>query len=366
MEYEIDELVKLAKRENNKKREYLYVNPLQAKHIPSDPSETLDMCRALAEKINGRYPGERLFVIGFAETATGIAAATAHFLNEVSFYQQTTREKNEGEKYLFFTESHSHATEQLLSERGLQEALKGSGRIVFIDDEVTTGNTILKLIEAIGSARPVTIASVLNSMEEAREQELAEKGIECICLRHIPFEYRKNDIKSICYNPLHDHDMTTDKVYDIQTESFNNAFNARNALDFRSFDESAMSLAEKICREFTGKECRSLLILGTEEFMYQGILTGAAIEKTGVSVKVHATTRSPVIASDTAGYPLHNRYKLRSVYDENRRTYVYNISGYDKVFIFTDAPVLSRGINDLYRTLEENGNEDITLIRFNY
>ena len=36
--FKIDDLVKIAKRENNTKRSYLYVNPVQGKHVPVSPS----------------------------------------------------------------------------------------------------------------------------------------------------------------------------------------------------------------------------------------------------------------------------------------------------------------------------------------
>ena len=45
------DLVRIGKRENNKKRNYLVVNRLQGKHIPVLPSEALSMFDALAEII---------------------------------------------------------------------------------------------------------------------------------------------------------------------------------------------------------------------------------------------------------------------------------------------------------------------------
>lgn len=47
----------------------------------------------------------------------------------------------------------------------------------------------------------------------------------------------------------------------------------------------------------------TLLVLGTEEFMYPAIRLGEALKRDGAAktVKVHATTRSPIIASGTEG-----------------------------------------------------------------
>ena len=46
--YTEQDLIKIAKRENNKKRPYLIVNKLQAKHIPTAPSQAFKMFDALA------------------------------------------------------------------------------------------------------------------------------------------------------------------------------------------------------------------------------------------------------------------------------------------------------------------------------
>lgn len=100
--YTETELVKIAKRENNKKRSYLVVNRLQGKHIPVSPKEAFQMFGELAELINKSYPTEKLLLIGFAETATAIGAALAGELD--CYYIQTTRENIENVDYLYFSE----------------------------------------------------------------------------------------------------------------------------------------------------------------------------------------------------------------------------------------------------------------------
>ena len=123
MQYTVDQLVRLARRENNSIRPYLFVNPLQGKHIPTNPRDAADMCQAIAEKINAAYPDDLLYVIGFAETATGIAACTASFLKNAVYYQNTTREYA-GEACISFSEVHSHATDQLLRSAGLFDVFR--------------------------------------------------------------------------------------------------------------------------------------------------------------------------------------------------------------------------------------------------
>lgn len=94
------------------------------------------MFRALADKLRGLYAKETLLVIGFAETATAIGAAVAAELG--ADYMQTTRELVPDAEYLYFSEEHSHATEQKLVKNDIDRALRTIDRILFVEDEVTT------------------------------------------------------------------------------------------------------------------------------------------------------------------------------------------------------------------------------------
>ena len=91
---------------------HLDVYKRQGKHVPVSPTEAFLLYRALADEIRDKYEGQRLLIIGFAETATAIGASLAVEMD--SFYMQTTRENAGDVKYLYFSESHSHATEQKL------------------------------------------------------------------------------------------------------------------------------------------------------------------------------------------------------------------------------------------------------------
>ena len=98
-----------------------------------------------------------------------------------------------------------------------------------------------------------------------------------------------------------------------------------------------------------------------------GYTVGRDPKKDGVAkaVKVHATTRSPIIASCEDGYPLNHRYQIRSVYDKERDTYVYNLKKYDKVIVITDTGIVAEGMNDLLVALRSVGNKNILVSRWN-
>ena len=62
MKYSEQNLVKIAKRENNKKRSYLLVNPLQGKHMPVSPIKAMQLFDSLADKIKDRYKDEKILL----------------------------------------------------------------------------------------------------------------------------------------------------------------------------------------------------------------------------------------------------------------------------------------------------------------
>ena len=373
MKYSVENLVRLAKRENNSIRSYLYVNPLQGKHIPARPEETLDMCCELAGIVNEKYPGDRLFVIGLAETATGIASGTAGFLDNAVYYQNTTREVQENAEYLHFTESHSHATDQMLRISGLTSCIQDVDRIIFIDDEVTTGNTICKLIAAIRNLRHIndvkySIVSVLNSMTKDRREELEQMGIDCLFLSPLPFEYKKESIEGVEYDPDKDTSEYGPLTVRYETFTYNARVNPRTLSRFEDYSADNTKFSEEIKALLSGKQYEEVLVLGTEEFMYSAVVLGYVLRKAGIAgeVRVHATTRSPIVASGSKDYPLFHRYKLRSLYDPERRTYIYNLKKYDKVIIVTDTPAFPEGASDLICALDSAGNEDILLAGWKY
>ena len=78
------------------------------------------------------------------------------------------------------------------------------------------------------------------------------------------------------------------------------------------------------------------------------------MEDLGNNVLCHSTTRSPICVSLNNDYPLHNRYQLKSLYDDDRKTFLYDIKEYDKVLIITDAiETESKGTKTLINALAE-------------
>lgn len=371
--YDINELVALAKRENNYMRPYLYVNPIQGKHIPTDPEKMIGMCKKLAKKIEKEYKDEKIFIIGFSETATAIASCVAENLNRVIGFVTTTREKNNEADFLYFTESHSHATEQKLDVKGIEKYLSVIERIVFVEDEVTTGNTIVKLIEKIERKFPSLkvrygIASVLNSMRDSRITELEHKRIHCVWIQKILFEYNVEMLSQ--YNNCKANHFMTNEKYNcaIPIQKFKPGKNFRSICEAKEYFEKlnnlCVSIAEGLC---DGKRYEKMAVIGTEEAMYPAIKLALYLKEHSYCnyIRTHSTTRSPIMAFDIEGYPLYKRYQLKSVYDSNRITYIYNLEMYDKVIILTDSDLKSLdGIFSIINALQAEGCKDISVCQW--
>ncbi len=379
MNYQQKDLVRIAKRENNTKRSYLVVDPLQGKHVPVEPSKALNLFKSLAEKLQGKYEGERLLLIGFAETATAIGAQAAIALG--TKYIQTTREVIQDARYLFFSEAHSHATEQKLVKDDIDRVINDIDRIVFIEDEVTTGNTIMNIIKIITKEyqkkTKFAVASLLNGMTEEYLKIYQDEKIELHYLVKtdhsgygaVAEQYRCDGLYICAIPENHTHESAD---IDVQSEknmrehiiSIPGWMNARRFIDAKQYETACRKLAETVIAETGVKQGERVLVIGTEEFMYPALLTGQEIEKMGCEVRSHSTTRSPIAVSTEEEYPLHCRYELRSLYDPDRKTFIYDLENYDRVIVMTDSALVSlKGLETLTYALRMK-NENITVIRW--
>lgn len=367
--YTEKDIVRIAKRENNAKRSYLVVNRLQGKHIPVKPSDAFAMFDALAEQIKDIYSGERLLLIGFAETATAIGASVAGKLQ--TLYMQTTREIIPDAEYLFFSEEHSHATEQKLVKNDLDEVSESIDRIIFVEDEVTTGKTILNIIDILKRQYPqiqkYAVASILNGMNEEALQRYREKEIDLHFLVKTNHENYaeiadayEGDGKYVCATE-NSEDMK-DEISYLEAHSY---LNARRLIDIKAYLNANKVLWETIRSKINFAPYHKVLILGTEEFMYPALFVAEELEKLGKEVRCHSTTRSPIAVSKAETYPLHTRYELKSLYDGDRTTFIYEIGNYDCTVILTDSACGDRrGLDSLLGALRMNGNRKIYVIRW--
>jgi orotate phosphoribosyltransferase len=311
-------------------RPYVIVNPLLGKHLPSVPSATLSYFSELAVKVKATCAGERVLVIGFAETATAVGAAVASEIDG-AIYVHTTREDISSEKLIAeFLEEHSHARNQALFLCNEFRVLTQYDRIVFVEDEITTGKTILNFLHNINYNGKITVSAlVFNGFDET---VFANYAAQFCCVQMIGY---------------------------VTTLVFAGFLNPRQGVNTKEYctkcEELAMFVQSNI--ETSGK---SILVLGTEEFMYPAIIVGQSIEKIAENVKTHSTTRSPLLAKPSQDYPLQASCSFPSVYEDNRKTYLYNLDIYDIVIIITDS---QSDVSGLLQVIRQRGNNNICIVR---
>lgn len=367
VKYTEQELAAVAKRENNKKRTWLVVNRLQGKHVPVSPGKALRMFDSLAELLLEEYRGERLLLIGFAETATAVGAAVAEKLG--ALYIQTTREQIQDVEYFYFSEQHSHATEQKLVKDDLDRVMERVDRIIFIEDEITTGNTIRNIIELLKKAYPgcagFSAASLLNGMAKTYQEEYAKSGIRLHWLLrtcHDSYEERAADCRGdgICHGCDSSLPAVVPEEYRIS-----GCRDARRLTDGTLYKTACRQMGREAVERLQPVRGERILVIGTEEFMYPALVLASMLEEKTGWVRCHSTTRSPILVSSEAWYPLHERYELRSLYDRQRTTFLYDLSAYDRVCMVTDAGEEEKeGLYSLINALVSCGNERICVIRW--
>lgn len=370
MNYTEHELLRLARRRNNAKRSYLLVNPLQGKHVPVAPSQALGMMDALADVaarslMAASADPRPVLVIGFAETATAIGAVVAARLGEHGHYVTTTREAVPGvNEWLHFSEEHSHAVEQKLCTDGLDAVIDAGAQLVLVDDELSTGRTLINIAAQLRARFPklrnqrFLAVSVINRLSEENRTRLREAGIDCAALLQLPDEDYTSTVAQFDISiPMDARDAALPAAH-VETHADGQLHlpDARRCLPAQNYMTECRELAGRLIqtealRRLTGRRVR---VLGTEEFMFPALLLARTLEPFA-DVRFHATTRSPIGICTAPGYPITSGCRLRSVYEAERETYIYNLDRCDVTLLFTDATLPAPGLCDLAHAVSAFG-----------
>ncbi len=116
-------------------------------------------------------------VIGYAETATGLGRLVANHLG--AYYIHSTRHATPGVAPVAgFEEGHSHATSHSMVPTD-PDWLAGSGPVVLVDDEFSTGSTVINTIRELHALHPhdtyvvAALIDLRSAADRARFDELA-------------------------------------------------------------------------------------------------------------------------------------------------------------------------------------------------
>ena len=331
---EIDENFTICKRENNSKRDFIIVQELLGKHVPKHPTSILNYFKLLKNEVireckyfdkdnSNIVPSEKNGIFYFAETATMIGEYLADSLN-IKHKLCTTREKKEDKDVLLFeiTESHCHAPEHYIYGNAME--LKNLDRILIVDDEITSGNTIKQVIEElrkiINPNLKIYVASFINLMSPETIIEFTNKY--------------QTIISSLIFGEIRDINKKVELDETVGAPYYTNEFE------------------------------NSYLVLGTEENMYNAYIQALNLENLGFDVYFHATTRSPILPSNENNYSLKMRKQVPSCKDSNRINYVYNLQKYKQIFIFRDITENKKFDEKMKETLNDYSIEPVKF--YNY
>ena len=335
------DLIKMVKRENNSKRNYLLVNSNQGKHVPVDPENISYLFGMLAGELKKSVDTEKVLFIGFAETATAVAASVAARYKNCPFVH-TTREKfDDRTPVAVFSEEHSHATEQVLYCDDWEDLVKGIRHIVFIDDEVTTGKTVLNFIEALKRYDDLpfgikyTVCSIVNGMSAATEEQFRKNEVDLCWLVKIKAEPDSNETYTCDPKAI-----KRTSEYELTEKRISGKVDPRTGVKSKDYKKACSVLAKEIVNQLEPLKGLKAAVIGTEECMYPAIMTAQAfVKQKAASVVTHSTTRSPIVPDTSKNYPLVSRYRVDSFYEKDRRTFIYNSdqTEYDIVVVVTDS-----------------------------
>ncbi|HCA88386.1 MAG TPA: phosphoribosyltransferase, partial [Streptomyces sp.] len=170
----LHELLGLALR-RNPKRAHLLVSNVLGKHVPQRPDVVHEAGLGLGRRVRellGEEAAARTVVLGYAETATGLGHSVADGLALAAYLHSTRRPVPGTAPVGGFEEEHSHATSHLLLPED-PELLSGDGPLVLVDDEFSTGRTVLNTVKALHERFPrdryVVVALVDTRTEEHRD-----------------------------------------------------------------------------------------------------------------------------------------------------------------------------------------------------
>ncbi|MBP2026363.1 pyrimidine operon attenuation protein/uracil phosphoribosyltransferase [Acetoanaerobium pronyense] len=387
-EIPIKELFQMAAREN-KMRSFLFVSKLLGKHIPIDPKDGIYAAMVLRETYRDFLNKKTLF-IGFCETATGLAQSVfRNFEGDVSYIHTTRENIPDIEPVLEFHEEHSHAKNHKIY--ALDEGIiKDAEKIILVDDEITTGKTIINIINQINERYGNTDFSVFtlldwrdeNSIDTYKKLELKlGKPIKVHSLlkgkvklngnfdfsNKTPLNNQNNDLQKKPYIKLRNFCME-----DILDRDKNEHLLIKNHIKetgrFGITIEENKKLEKKLEKigDFLKNKRKydKTLVLGTKEFMYIPMFTAAYM---GENIKFQSTTISPIHPFDKDEYGAKSKIQFEDPCEEGQINYLYNIKNneYEEVFIFLEREISNlKRISSMLIELQKLGIREVNIVYF--
>ncbi|MFF9805673.1 phosphoribosyltransferase [Streptomyces coeruleorubidus] len=378
----LTDLLGLALR-RNPKRAHLLVSNVLGKHVPQSPSVVYGHGFELGRRVRdllGADEARRAVVLGYAETATGLGHSVADGLGLAPYLHSTRRPVAGLAPAGGFEEAHSHATSHLLLPED-PALLTGDGPLVLVDDEFSTGNTVLNTVRDLHERYPrrryvvVALVDMRSAADASRLADFAgeigarvdlvaaasgtvrlpegvlEKGQELVArheaesaaaghrssagtARPAPIDPQPTGNRT--HRPITRIDLRWPRgLPDGGRHGFTPAHRTR-------LEAALPGMAARLSAALP-QNARRVLILGFEELMYAPLRLAHELERiAGVEVRYSTTTRSPVLAVDDPGYAIRTRLVFPAhddPADGPGERYAYNVAGagFDAVVAVVDS-----------------------------
>ncbi|MEU9984642.1 phosphoribosyltransferase [Streptomyces sp. NPDC050856] len=384
----LPELLGLALR-RNPKRAHLLVSNVLGKHVPQSPAVVWRSGYELGVRVRGLLgaDAERAVVLGYAETATGLGHSVADGLGVAPYLHSTRRPVPGVARAGGFEEAHSHATSHLLLPED-PALLAGRGPLVLVDDEFSTGNTVLNTVRALHERYPreryviVALVDMRSPRDRGRLARFAdeigarvdlvtlaagtvrlpegvlEKGQALVARyeaaappapggaagagRAGAVPVRRVDLGWPAGVPDGGrHGFTPEHRARLEAALPSMAARVAGALGLPARPDDGPGPAGPAAD--TTRPRPRVLVLGCEELMYAPLALGVALEqRADADVRYSTTTRSPVLAVDDPGYAIRTRLVFPAhddPADGPGDRYAYNVAGggFDAVLAVVDS-----------------------------
>ena len=330
-----DELAGVGLR-RNPKRAHLIVSRVLAKHVPVSGSIAVDAARSLADEVRHAWGGpmpENVLVLGFAETACGLAGLVADALPG-SVLTQTTRDVSDAPGiWLQSEELHSHAPSHFLL-RGVHDALLAGPDVVLVDDELSTGETAWRVISQINGVFPnrrYVIACLIDARPDSdrerlrRRSEMAGVDVRVASLLDVRLSFAE-DAPAKVARFLAEPSMRADQARSLSPQRVRPlplspalVPDARSGAGFADRVRAVEFLDRQLATLPSEQEGAKTLVIGVEEGIYPAVRVAVAL-----GADVQSTTRSPAVVIDRPDYPLRSGVTFPSEYSRDVPAFLYN------------------------------------------
>ncbi|MGW1497280.1 phosphoribosyltransferase [Streptomyces mirabilis] len=362
----LSDLLGLALR-RNPRRAHLLVSNVLGKHVPQSPSVVYGHGFALGRRVRellGAEGARAAVVLGYAETATGLGHCVADGVGLAPYLHSTRRPVPGVDTAGGFEESHSHATSHLLLPEN-PALLAGAGPLVLVDDEFSTGNTVLNTIRDLHARYPrdryvvVALVDMRSAADLGRLTEFATEigaRVDLVTAARGTVNLPEGVLeKGQALVAEHESTETTEPadsrpgrpgaarvelgwprgLPDGGRHGFTPGHRIR-------LDAALPAMAARVA-EALPEGARRVLVLGFEELMYAPLRLARELEQVvSAEVRYSTTTRSPVLALDDPGYAIRTRLVFPAHDDPDDgpgERYAYNVAGagFDAVVAVVDS-----------------------------